>query len=142
MSEIIMSENKTANHSRTNLEIVRSTYEGSPKELIEALSRQVEWTESAGYPYGGTYYEVEAIVEHVFSRLSSEWIDFKPTVSVYHEVKGKDIVIVEGTYSGTYKHTGKTFQADFVHVFELKNQKIVKFKQYVDSHIIQQAMIV
>ncbi|PFV93191.1 DUF4440 domain-containing protein [Priestia megaterium] len=137
-----MCENKTANHSRTNLEIVRSTYEGSPNDLIGALSKQVEWTESAGYPYGGTYHKVEAIVEHVFNRLSSEWIDFKPTVSVYHEVKGKDTVIVEGTYSGTYKQTGKAFQADFVHVFELKNQKIVKFKQYVDSHIIQQAMIV
>lgn len=129
---------------RTNLEIIRSTYEGpsssNAQHLLEALSEQVEWTEAAGYPYGGTYIGAEAVMENVFSRLISEWNDYKASVHTYHEVKGKDIIIAEGVYSGAYKKTGKAFNADFVHVWELKNGKIVRFKQYVDSHIVQKAM--
>ena len=59
---------------------------------------------------------------------------------MYHEVNGKDVIIAEGVYSGIYKETGKSFEADFVHVWNLKNRKIVKFKQYVDSYIVREAM--
>jgi ketosteroid isomerase-like protein len=38
------------------------------------------------------------------------------------------------------KKTGNAFQADFVHIYKLKNGKIIKFKQYVDSHVVQKAM--
>lgn len=62
------------------------------------------------------------------------------SVHTYHEVKGKDVIIAEGVYSGMYKETGKAFQADFVHVWELRDGKIVRFKQYVDSHVVQNAM--
>ncbi|MEI4830040.1 nuclear transport factor 2 family protein [Bacillus sp. FJAT-53711] len=132
-------------NQRTNLEIIRSTYEGPSSEnaqrLLEALAKDVEWTEAAGFPYGGTYIGAEAIMENVFGRLASEWNDYKASVHTYHEVKGKDVIIAEGIYSGTYKETGKAFQADFVHVWELQGGKIVKFKQYVDSHVVQNAMI-
>lgn len=41
---------------KSNLEVIRSTYEGSAssnaKHLAEALSEKVEWTEAAGFPYG------------------------------------------------------------------------------------------
>ncbi|MCY9517686.1 nuclear transport factor 2 family protein [Paenibacillus apiarius] len=133
-------------NQRTNLDIVRSTYEGpssdNARHLLEALSEQVVWTEAAGFPYGGTYIGPEAIMAHVFSRLASEWINYKASVRSYHEVKDKGIIIAEGVYSGTYKKTGKAFEADFVHVWELDNGKIIKFKQYVDSHVVQNAMTI
>ncbi|PGB88527.1 DUF4440 domain-containing protein [Bacillus pseudomycoides] len=129
---------------KTNLEIIRSTYEGpsssNAKHLLEALSEKVEWTEAAGFPYGGTYIGVEAVMENVFSRLGSEWNDYKASVNMYHEVEGKDVIIAEGVYSGIYKETGKAFEAGFVHVWQLENGKIVKFKQYVDSHVVREAM--
>ncbi|KEK24108.1 nuclear transport factor 2 family protein [Bacillus gaemokensis] len=124
----------------TNLQIIRSTYE-SPGRLVEALSQQVEWTEAVGFPYGGTYIGVEAVIENVFSRLASEWDDFRASVHTYHELNEKEVVIAEGIYSGIYKKTGKAFQADFVHVWELRNKKIVRFKQYVDSYTVQQALL-
>ncbi|MGG0303004.1 nuclear transport factor 2 family protein [Bacillus albus] len=129
---------------KTNLEIIRSTYEGSAssnaKHLGEALSEKVEWTEAEGFPYGGTYIGVEAIMKNVFSRLESEWDDYKASVIMYHEVNGKDVIIAEGVYSGVYKETGKSFEAEFVHVWQLENGKIVKFKQYVDSYIVKESM--
>lgn len=91
-------------------------------------------------PVRGTYIGVEAIMENVFSRLGSEWNDYKASVNMYHEVSGKDVIIAEGMYSGVYKDTGKSFEAEFVHVWQLENGKIVKFKQYVDSHLVREAM--
>lgn len=138
--------NKTggSNMPKSNLEIIQSTYEGSAssnaKHLAEAFSEKVEWTEAEGFPYGGTYIGVEAIMENVFSRLGSEWDDYKASVNTYHEVSGKDVIIAEGMYSGVYKETGKSFKAEFVHVWQLENGKIVKFKQYVDSYIVREAM--
>lgn len=45
--------------SKSNLEIIRSTYEGSAssnaKHLAEALSEKAEWTEAEGFPYGDLY---------------------------------------------------------------------------------------
>ncbi len=135
--------NKTggSNMSKSNLEMIRSTYEGSAssnaKHLAEALSEKIEWTEAEGFPYGGTYIGVEAIMENVFSRLGSEWDDYKASVNTYHEVSEKDVIIAEGMYSGVYKETGKSFEAEFVHVWQLEDGKIVKFKQYVDSHLVE-----
>ncbi|HDR6311665.1 TPA: nuclear transport factor 2 family protein [Bacillus cereus] len=129
---------------KSNLEMIRSTYEGSAssnaKHLVEALSEKVEWTEAEGFPYGGTYIGIEAIMKNVFNRLESEWDDYKARVNMYHEVNGKDVIIAEGVYSGVYKETGKSFEADFVHVWQLENGKIVKFKQYVDSYIVMESM--
>lgn len=129
---------------KSNLEMIQSTYEGSAssnaKHLVEALSEKAEWTEAEGFPYGGTYIGVEAIMENVFSRLGSEWDDYKASVNTYHEVSEKDVIIAEGMYSGVYKETGKSFEAEFVHVWQLENGKIVKFKQYVDSHLVREAM--
>lgn len=133
-----------SNMPKSNLEMIQSTYEGSAssnaKHLVEALSEKAEWTEAEGFPYGGTYIGVEAIMENVFSRLGSEWDDYKASVNTYHEVSEKDVIIAEGMYSGVYKETGKSFEAEFVHVWQLENGKIVKFKQYVDSHLVREAM--
>ena len=130
--------------SKSNLEIIRSTYEGSAssnaKHLAEALSEKVEWTEAEGFPYGGTYIGVEAIMENVFSQLGSEWDDYKASVNTYHEVSEKDVIIAEGMYSGVYKETGKSFEAEFVHIWQLENGKIIKFKQCVDSYIVREAL--
>ena len=44
-------------------------------------------------------------MKNVFSRLGSEWDDYKASVNMYHEVNGKDVIIAEGVYSGIYKET-------------------------------------
>ena len=93
--------------SKSNLEIIRSTYEGSAssnaKHLAEALSEKQNGQRQKGFRMG-TYIGVEAIMENVFSRLGSEWDDYKASVNTYHEVKGKDVIIAEGIYSGVYKN--------------------------------------
>ena len=127
----------------TNLEIVRSTYEGKTSEengknLAKYVSENIYWTEAKGFPYGGTYVSLENITKNVFSRLGSEWIDYKFRPETY--VSECDTVVAIGTYTGTYKATGNPFEARVTHVWNLKDGKIIRFEQFVDSQPVNDSM--
>lgn len=120
----------------TNLEIIKSTYEGKTSEengknLAQYAADDISWTEAKGFPYAGTYIGLESITQNVFSRLGSEWIDYKFTPEDY--VSSDDKVVAYGTYSGTYKLTGKSFTTRVAHIWKLKDSKIISFEQFVDS---------
>jgi ketosteroid isomerase-like protein len=46
-----------------------------------------------------------------------------------------------GVYSGIYLKTGKAMSATFAHLYLLKGGKIVSMEQFVDSAIVQSAMV-
>lgn len=121
-----------------NLDIVKSTYEQGPPALLAALAPDVEWTEAAGFPYGGTYRGADEIVRNVFARLGSEWEGFRPDVENFYDAG--DTIIVTGFYRGTYKKTNRAMAASFAHVITLKDGGIVRFVQYVDSRKVWEAI--
>ena len=127
----------------SNLDLIRSTYEGPSEEngkhLLAALAPDAEWVEAAGFPYAGTYVGPDAIIANVFQRLATEWIGYRAEVASYLEAG--DQVVAFGFYSGTYKATGRSMRASFAHRYTLKAGKIVRMVQYVDSHMVQQALI-
>lgn len=127
----------------TNLEIIKSTYEGKTSEengknLARYAAEDISWTEAKGFPYAGTYVGLEEIGKNVFSRLGSEWIDYKFTPEDY--VANDDKVVAYGTYTGTNKSTGKSFEARVAHVWKLTDGKIKSFEQFVDSQPVNNAM--
>lgn len=125
-----------------NLALVRATYEGSSEEngrnLMAVLHPDVEWTEAEGFPYAGTYVGVEALMAGVFARLGSEWIGYRADVHTY--MADGDRVAAFGTYSGTYKATGKPMRAAFAHLYEMEDGKIVRMTQYVDTVMVAKAL--
>ena len=127
----------------TNVEIIRSTYEGKTSEengknLAKYVAENISWTEAKGFPYGGTYVGLASITKNVFSRLGSEWINYKFTPEDY--VASEDKVIAYGTYTGTYKISGKYFEARVAHVWKLRDGKIISFEQFVDSQPVNNSM--
>lgn len=131
------------NKTMTNLEIVKSTYEGKSSEengknLAKYVADDISWTEAKGFPYAGTYIGLDEVTKNVFSRLGSEWIDYKFTPEDY--VASDDKVVAYGTYSGTYKITGKPFSARVAHIWKLRDGKIMSFEQFVDSQTVVDVM--
>jgi len=128
--------------TRSNLEIIRSTYEGSSEDngrnLMAVLAPDARWTEAAGFPYAGTYVGPSEIAKGVFSRLASEWDGYSAKVHTY--LVDGDRVAAFGVYSGTYRRTGKAMTAAFAHLYRLDGGKIVTMEQVVDSHQVQQAI--
>jgi len=127
----------------TDIAIIKSTYEGKTSEengrnLAKYVAEDITWTEAKGFPYAGNYIGLESITKNVFSRLGSEWIDYKFTPEDY--VASDNKVVAYGTYTGTYKITGKSFVARVAHVWKLKDGKIKSFEQFVDSQPVNNAM--
>jgi ketosteroid isomerase-like protein len=129
----------------TNVEIVRSTYEGKNSEengrnLTSHADGNIVWTEAKGFPYGGTYVGLEAIGKNVFHRLATEWTEYKFTPEGF--VAEGDKVVAYGTYTAVNNSTGKPLTSRVAHLWQLKDGKIVSFEQFVDSQTVNDTFII
>lgn len=126
----------------SNLDSVKAVYQAFAKtdipSVIGFLSPEIDWTEAEGFPYGGTYHGPHAVLSGVFMRLGSEWKGFAVVPDEF--IDGGETVVALGKYSGTYKATGKSFQANFAHVWKIQDGKAVRFIQYVDTLVVHRAL--
>ena len=104
---------------------------GDVPGAVELMDADVVWIESDGFVYSGTYHGPDAVVAGVFARLGGDWDGFA-AIPDYVVGDGERAVAI-GTYSGTYKATGKAFSARYAHSITAREGKIVHFEQVVDS---------
>jgi len=125
-------------HSETIASLYAAFGRGDVPTVLAAFAPNISWTEAEGFPYGGTYVGPEAVLQGVFAKLGSEWNGY---AAVPHEyVASGDTVVALGEYSGTYKATGKSFKAPFVHVWKFGGDRIVSFRQHTDTAVVQRAL--
>ena len=48
-------------------------------------------------------------------------------------------VLMEGRYTGTYKPTGKSVDLQVAHVLTMRDNKLTRFQQYIDTAALQAA---
>ena len=123
--------------SKETVGIVSSVYDafakGDVPTVLGAMDPQIEWNEAENFPYAdkNPYIGPTAILEGVFARLGSEWEYFK--LALEEILDAGDTVVSRGRYDAQYKKTGTKISAQFVHVWKLRNGKVVKFQQYADT---------
>jgi uncharacterized protein len=126
----------------SNMELVRGLYEafaaGDVATVLDALDDDVEWTEADGFPHGGTYVGRQALIDGVFARISSDWDPFVADMREFLDA-GEHVVAI-GRYSGTLRATGRDFEAEAAVVWTLRDGKVVRFRQYVDTASLQPAL--
>ena len=126
----------------SHTELLRNVYAafaaGDVPTVLSALAADVRWTEAEGFPYGGTYVGPNAVLQNVFMRIGAEWDAYAAVPQEF--VDGGDTVVALGTYSGTYKATGKSFRTPFVHVWRFANGKVSQFAQHTDTAVVQRAL--
>ena len=127
---------------KTNLQIVADHYAASARQDVVSMMAEtapdVAWTEMAGFPCAGTWVGADQIITNVFAVLGKDWDDYR--FSLEKLIDGGDHIVGVGTYSGTYKKTGKAMQARVTHVWRLAGGKIVAFEQFTDTLLVAQAM--
>lgn len=125
-----------------NYETIKAHYAGSDAHDMAAMMAPITpataWTEMAGFPCAGTYVGAPAIIEGVFKRLGEDWDGY--TFKLERLVDGGETVVGIGTYSGTYRKTGKAMSARVVHVWDLKDGKVERFEQFTDTKLVAEAM--
>ena len=128
-----------------NVTVLKGLYDAFGKGDIPAvlgmMSPDIKWYEAEGNPYmpsGQAWVGPDAVLNNLFMRIGAEWDGFTVHPKSFHGAGGS--VIVEGRYSGTYKPTGKSIDAQMCHVWDVKDGKATRFQQYVDTAQIQSAM--
>jgi ketosteroid isomerase-like protein len=106
--------------------------------MLAPLSPEVSWTEMAGFPYAGTFVGPDAVRAGVFERIAAEWEGYQ-AVPEHYVSDGREVVAF-GTYSGTYRATGKPMVARFVHHWTFAGGAVVRFEQYTDTHLVASAL--
>jgi ketosteroid isomerase-like protein len=130
--------------SQDNVGVVRGMYasfaEGDVPSVLETMDPQVEWNEAENFPYadGNPYVGPSAVAEGVFKRLGDEWEYWSLTTDQF--LDAGDSVVVLGRYGAAHKQTGKKLDAQFAHVWWLRNGKVMRFQQYTDTAQTQRAM--
>lgn len=118
-------------------EIVKTIYDafgkGDVPAVLGSFDPEIQWREAENFLYAdrNPYVGPHAVAGGVFQRIVADVENF--SVLPQHFVEGGDIVVVEGRYRGKMKATGKPVDAQFAHVWQLRDGKIVRFQQYTDT---------
>jgi ketosteroid isomerase-like protein len=103
--------------------------------VIGVLDPKIRWREADGYPYAGLYHGPAAVKAGVFDRIIGEWSSY--TTVPAEIIEQGETVVGLGTYTGTFKATGKTFTCPFAHIFRVRDGRIVAFDQHCDTALVQ-----
>jgi len=124
-----------------NVDIVRRHYAASDAGdldgMLAPLAPDVQWREADGFPAAGLYVGPDAVKENVFVRLAEEYDGFQLVVD--EVLDAGDVVVGVGTYSGTFRTTGKHFRARVAHVWRLSDGRVTHFEQITDTLLVDAA---
>jgi ketosteroid isomerase-like protein len=114
---------------------------GDIPTVLGGMSPDIRWHQAESNPYmpsGEAFVGPDAVLSGVFMRLGTEWDGFSVHPKSFHDAG--DSVIVEGRYSGKYNATGKSMDAQMCHVWDVKDGKLTRFQQYMDTAKLREVM--
>ena len=122
----------------TNIEILKVGYanfaSGNVPAVLENFDSAIEWNACNGVSFiegDGIFIGTEAIVSNIFMNIPLYYEGFN--IDIIEMFAADDKVVMVGYYQGTWKPTGHVFNANATHVWTLKDGKIIRFFQAVDT---------
>jgi ketosteroid isomerase-like protein len=119
----------------SDTDIIRNGYAafavGDVPRVLAIFDDNIEWTQTAGHIYAGTYIGADAIVQNVFAPLGSELESYRVEPDTF--ISEGDQLAVLGWVSGTYRETGIAFRARFVHWWTMTNGRAARFEAIEDT---------
>jgi ketosteroid isomerase-like protein len=123
-------------NEQQNARLVQQAYEafgrGDIQGVLSTLSEQVEWRtpKPEGVPFGGEYRGRDDVARF-FSELNQyeEVTRFEPREFI---AQGEKVVAL-GTYACNIRSTGRKVESEWVHVFTIREGKVVKFQEHFDT---------
>jgi uncharacterized protein len=121
--------------SDQNVEFVKGVYDafaqGDVPAVLGAFADDIEWFEAEGMPYGGVYRGGDAIAQNVFGPITTDNDGFALILEELIGSGGTVAAILR--YTGTGKVTGKPLDVPAVHVWDIRDGKLARFRQYIDT---------
>ena len=121
--------------SEQSVEVAKGIYAafaaGDVPSVLGAFADQIEWHEAEGMPYGGLHRGGEAVAQNVFGPITEDVEGFAVTPEEFIASGGSVAAVVR--YTGTGKATGKPLDQPAVHVLDIEGDKVVRFRQFIDT---------
>lgn len=135
---VVMTNCSQPPSGNAHVEIVQGIYDafavGDGAAVVATFSPDIIWNEaeSNSVADGNPYIGPQAVAEGVFGRIGQEWETFTLHDQTLYAV-GEDMVIATGRYRGTHAMTGKSIDAQKVHIWWFEDGLATRFQQYVDT---------
>ena len=128
-----------------NVRIVQNAYDafkrGDIEGLLQLVADDVEWITpgpSDIMPAAGHRRGREGVAEFFSSLSAQEDVElFEPQEYI---AQGEKVVAL-AKYRGRVKATGRTAETDLVHVFDIKDGKVQRFREFFDTAAVLGAFI-
>lgn len=124
---------------RAPVEIVKELYVkltlGDAGGALALMSDDIEWITMMDYKIGGR--GPQKVLESMLRPAMEEWEPYELRPSEFI-CDGEKVVSV-GRFAGTNRATGKHVEVDYSHIWELRDGKIVRHRQFIDTGKIEPA---
>jgi ketosteroid isomerase-like protein len=121
--------------SEQSVEFVKGVYaafaQGDVPAVLGAFADDIEWYEAEGMPYGGLHRGGEAVAQHVFGPIAEDVEGFAVIPEEFMGSAGTVAAVVR--YTGTGKATGKALDLPAVHVWDIRDGELARFRQFIDT---------
>jgi ketosteroid isomerase-like protein len=118
-----------------SVETVEGVYEafarGDVPTVLGLMTEDIEWHEAEGMPYGGVYHSPQEVAEKVFGPITADVEGF--AVTPQQLIASGDTVAAVVRYTGTGKISGKALDLEVVHVWDVQDGKLARFRQFIDT---------
>ncbi len=126
----------------SDADVIRAIYAalaaGDVGPLMERLDEEIEWHEPAGAPVvAGAFHGRAAVLAEVLARMPEVWEEFSVRPEEFFVVDER--VIVTGRLEVQARGTGGRAVAPFVHIWGMRNGRIVSWRCHTDTALLQAA---
>ena len=116
--------------------LVREIYDafarGDVDAVLGAMADEIEWYQAEGMPYGEPpLHGPQEVAQSIFGPIITDVEGFAVTPEQF--LSEDDIVVMIGRYTGTGKETGKELDLPAVHVWNVRDGKATRFRQFIDT---------
>ncbi len=119
----------------TNVETVQRLYDAfasrDANTIRQLFAPDIEWIQNDGFPNGGRHVGADVVLNDVFARFRVDWTDW--TAPVHQWLDAGETVVAIGEYRGTHRATGRSMTAAFAHVYDIRDGRIIQFRQFTDT---------
>ena len=123
----------------TPTDVVRDFYDklsaGDAPGALNLMAHDIEWITMWHYKVQGR--GPGPVAEGLFKPLAAEWTSFSLVPSEF--INEGDTVVSLGDFEGVHGATKRSVKARYAHVWTIRDGKIAKFRQYIDTLAVAEA---
>jgi ketosteroid isomerase-like protein len=129
-----MKENALANSVDTVRDFYTAITAGDTEKMIALMAPNIEWISVVDFNIQDR--GPEEVMKKVFVPLVQEWESFSPNPSEFH-ADGNTVVSL-GRFACVHRATKRRADLPYAHVWDIKDGKIERHRQYIDSLALEQ----